>query len=218
MLSQNTAEYGYSLAYKLGCEHLAKVIDIKEQCLKSGAQYLKIDSKKAIIIEYLNQSYLISLLDTEISLLNSEEPVPIKDKILILHYLTLAIGTPLSDKLITYRELPEGFNYFSTFSQRAVKPILECFGREPQQLVNVAAKLGGHKANYGDAAVIIDAFSRVPVTLVLWRGDEEFPPEGNILFDSTISDYLSLEDITVLCETIARRLIKLPGGDNLGGN
>jgi len=43
--------------------------------------------------------------------------------------------------------------------------------------------------------------------LVLWRGDDELAPEGSILFDSTIPDYLSTEDITVLCETIAWRLV-----------
>ncbi|GAI34732.1 unnamed protein product, partial [marine sediment metagenome] len=45
-------------------------------------------------------------------------------------------------------------------------------------------------------------------TLVLWRGDEEFPPSGSIMFDATISDYLSAEDITVLCQTIAWKLVK----------
>jgi hypothetical protein len=56
--------------------------------------------------------------------------------------------------------------------------------------------------------VNINAFDRVPTTLVLWRGDEELAPNGNILFDSNISDYLSTEDITVLCETIVWKLVK----------
>ncbi len=62
--------------------------------------------------------------------------------------------------------------------------------------------------NYGDIAVTIPAFSRVPITLVLWRGDDEFPPNANILFDSTILDYLSAEDVNVLCQTIAWQLVK----------
>ncbi|GAJ11492.1 unnamed protein product, partial [marine sediment metagenome] len=73
---------------------------------------------------------------------------------------------------------------------------------------SVAEKLGGQKANYGDVSVTIDAFSYVPITLALWRGDEEFPPAGSILFDSTVADYLSAEDINVLCETISWKLVK----------
>jgi len=75
-------------------------------------------------------------------------------------------------------------------------------------LIDIAKLLGGQKAEYGDTAVTINAFRRVPITLVIWQGDEEFRPEASILFDSTITDYLTTEDIHVLCETIAWRLVK----------
>ena len=74
-------------------------------------------------------------------------------------------------------------------------------------LVDAAEKLGGHKADYGDTAVTINAFSHVPITIILWLGDDELAPQGNIVFDANISDYLPTEDITVLCETITWRLI-----------
>ena len=209
-------ESGYELAYRLTCEQLAKFDNIEQQCRKSGAQYQLIDSQKAIIIRYLNQPYLITLPDIEISLMSEEEKVPIRDKILILHYLTLAKGTPLSNKVITYKELPEGANYFPTFYERAIKPLANYFGNEPHRLLDMARILGGYEADYGDVAVTINAFSRVPITLVLWKGDDEFAPEGTIMFDSTISDYLVTEDIIVLCQTIAWKLVKLlkAGGDN----
>ena len=208
MSTQDAFKYGYELAYKLACEELARIADVEQQCLKSGARYLEIDSKKVIVIEYLNQSYLISSPGIEISLMNSDEPVPIRDKILMLHYFTLAKGVPLSNKLITYKELSGGLTYFPTFSKRAIKPLLDHFGREPERLIDAAEKLGGHKVDYGDVAVTINAFSYVPVTLVLWRGNREFVPEGSILFDNTVSDYLSTEDINVLCETISWKLVK----------
>lgn len=205
---QRNYEYGYKLAYELAGEKLAKVDGIEQQCLKSGARYLVIDSQQLIIVEYLNQSYQITLPDVEISLVDSGEEVPIRDKILILHYLTQAKGSPLANEVIAYKQLPEGSNYFPTFYKRAIKPLVDHFGGQPHRLIDTAGKLGGYKVDYGDVAVTISAFSRVPVTLVLWRGDEEFPPEGNILFDATVSDYLSTEDINVLCEIIAWKLVK----------
>jgi len=208
-LPTESAYRGFELAYGLACEQLANIDDIKEQCHKSGARYLEIDAAKAIIVEYLNRSYQVTLPDVAISLIDSPEEVPIKDKVLILHYLTLAKGTPITNKMISFKELPEGANYFPTFSNRTVRPLLDHFGQEPHRLVDAAQKLGGYKVDYGDVAVTIKAFSRVPITLVLWRGDEEFAPSGSIIFDATISDYLSTEDITVLCETIAWKLVKL---------
>ena len=208
VLKKNQPEYGYEYAYKLACEQLSDIDNIEQQCYKSGTQCQLTGPKRAIKIDYLNQSYEISLPDIEISLTESEEAIPLRDKILILHYLSQARGTPLTNKIISYKELPEGTNYFPTFHKRAIKPILNHFGRKPELLIDVAEKFGGHKIDYGNAAVTINAFPRVPVTFVLWQGDEELPPEGNILFDSTISDYLSVEDINVLCEIIAWRLVK----------
>ena len=164
-----------------------------------------------IIVEYLNRSYLVTLPDGEISLRDSEAEIPPKDKILILHYLTMAKGTPITNKLITYKQLPGGAGYFSAFSQRATGPILKRFGKEPELLVDAAKKLGGYKARYGDVSMTINAFPRVPITMVLWRGDDEFAPGGNILFDSSISDYLSTEDVAVLCETVIWKLVRSSG-------
>ncbi|MFC2031917.1 DUF3786 domain-containing protein [Chloroflexota bacterium] len=206
---QDKAEYGHELAYKLAREKLAKIDDIEQQCLKSGALYQVNGSQKAILVQYLNQSYQITFPDIETSLVDSEEKVSIRDKILILHYLARAKGTPNSNRIFTYKELPEGNIYFPTFYQRTVKPLLNYFGQEPSLLADIAQKLSARKADYGDVAVTINVFSRVPIVLVLWRGDSELAPEGNIMFDSNISDYLATEDITVLCENLVWRMVRL---------
>jgi hypothetical protein len=201
--------YGYESAYKLACEQLAKVKDIKQQCLNSGAQYLEVDAKQVIIVEYFNQSYQIVLPDVEVSLVRSQEEVSMRDKLLILHYFLQAKGTPIAGRAVTFKELPQGAVYFPVFAKRAIRPLLKHFGQEPEWLISVAEKLGGHKADGGDVAVTINAFCRVPINIIMWRGDDEFAPEGSILFDNTISDYLSGEDIVVLCETISWRLVRL---------
>ena len=206
--NQQNYEYGHKLAYKLAGAQLTKLDNIEEQCLKSGARYQVTDSQKTITLEYLNQSYQITLPDIDVLLTGSEERVPIREKILILHYFTRAKGTPLTNRAIAYKELPEGITYFPTFYKRAIKPLLDHFGQDPEPLTNAAQRLGGNRADYGDVAVTINAFKYVPITLVLWRGDKEFAPEGNILFDSTIPDYLATEDINVLCETISWKLVR----------
>ena len=208
VLNQRNLEYGYRQAIKLSSEQLAKVGDLEQYCLRSGARCQAVDSQKVIILEFLNRSYKVVLPQADITLIDSEEEIPLKEKVLVLHYLTSAKGTPAANRLITFREVPDGANYFPVFFKRAIKPLLDHFGREPERLIDAAEKLGGRKADYGDVAVTINAFSRVSVTLVLWRGDDEFAPDGSILFDASISDYLSSYAITELCETIAWRLIR----------
>jgi len=205
--NQRDYQYGYDLALKLASHKLAS-INIEEQCQNAGVELKISASRKIITLEYLNGFYQIILPEMDISLSGSQEPVQPRERLLMLHYLIQASGIPITDKKITYKELPDGASYSPTFYKRAIKPLVDNFSQEPDRLLDVATNLGGHRADDGDIAVTINAFSRVPLTLVLWLGDEELTPEGNILFDSTISSYLSAEDITVLCEIIAWRLVR----------
>jgi hypothetical protein len=197
----------HELAYQIARERLAGIRDIGQQCRKSGARHLP--EENAAVIVHLNRSYRISFPDGDVTFVDSDEAVPLRDKILILHYFIHARGTPLTGRIITYKELHDGINYYPTFFKRAVEPVINSFKDEPQKLPQIAAGLGGRTSDYGDTAVTIDAFPYVPLTIVLWRGDKEFPPEGNIMFDSTISDYLPTEDITIVCEMIAWKLVRL---------
>jgi len=210
---------GYDLepAYELAREQLAEIEDIEQLCLKSGARYLVTGSQKEIAIEYLNRLYRITMPNVEVLLADSREEVSIRDRVLILHYLLSAKGTPITNRLIAFKELSGGDNYFRTFSKRAIEPLVEHFGEQPHVLIDTAGKLGGHMVAYGDAAVTINAFSRVPVTIVLWQGDDEFPAQGDILFNAAISDYLSTYDVTVLCESITWKLIKFSRGRHASG-
>lgn len=204
-LSGSPWERGFELSYKFACEQLAKIGDIEEQCRKSGARYL---GPHEIVINYLNHPYHIMIRECRILLEDNGTEAPLRDKILMLHYFTGAKGTPTTGKSIAYKQLPGGISYFPAFSQRAIGPLVKNFGKSPELLRKAAAKLGGCDSAYGDLSVTINAFDRVPVTFVLWRGDEELSPNGNILFDANISDYLSTEDVTVLSETIIWKLVK----------
>ena len=119
-----------------------------------------------------------------------------------------ATGEPLGGHSIDFREVPDGGGfYWSAFVSRAKKPLLETFGQDLELYLKVAQSLGGEPQDLGDAAARFMAFPLVPVTHVLWRGDEEFPPEGNILFDATISQHLSTEDIAALAGASVYRLM-----------
>lgn len=205
---QKDYEYALNLAYEIACKKIADIDDIEQQCLRSDAQYQVINSQKEITLHYLNRRYRITFPGVEISQVDATGEVPLREKVLILHYFISAKGTPASKKIITFRELPAGTVYSPTFNKRTTIPLITYFSKDPRLLVEISKRLGGHKAEYGDAAVTINAFSRVPITIVLWQGDDELSAQGNILFDANITDYLSTEDVTVLCEIITWRLIR----------
>lgn len=201
----NTSEEGFELAYELATKKLIGM-NPEELCRRTGARLIDPDK---ISLNYLNRSYLIDISKGEIRLKDEQEEVSIKDRILILHYLTQAKGTPFTNKLITYAQLQGGKFYCPAFQQRTLQPILRYFGKNPEWLLEIGKKLGGEQAGYGDISVKIEPLPFVRILIVLWRGDDEVPPGGNILFDKNIKDYLTTEDVAVLTETLTWKLIRL---------
>ena len=125
---------------------------------------------------------------------------------LLAHYST-ANPVPLSGKLVKFKDLPGGYAYEGAFIKRAIQPIAEVFGGNPQELHRAAALLGGKPLNLGDASVEIIALKGIPLTVILW-GAEEYPASASILYDQSASNYLPTEDIAVLGELTTNRLIK----------
>ena len=211
---QNVREYANELAIDIARRKMAAFPDLAAQCEKAGAVYDA--AAAAAVLPYLGRTCRITLPDGEISFTDGDPTVSAKDAILILDYFTRAGGSCPTGNLITYQELPDGLNYVGVFATRTTRPLVANFGREPERFAAAAKQLGAVPADYGDVAVTFPAFPNVPLTYVFWKGDDEFPPEANILFDSTVSDYLSNDDIHNLCESIVWRVVRLSksGGDH----
>jgi len=173
----------------------------------SAAEYD--EGQRAFLLDFIGRPHIVRLPECEVHVLDSDQEVPIQEQGLILHYLNKADGTPPANEHITYREIPSGEFYYPAFVKRAEAPLVSVFGLDVQKLVPAAQKLGGAiVSGMGDAAVSIRGFPRVTLTLVLWEGDDEFEPAGKILFDKSISHYLSIEDVAVLSGMVVYRLMR----------
>ena len=132
----------------------------------------------------------------------SEGELPVFTQILILHYLANPTEILDTGTLISYKELPGGAIYIKPFTGRAIDPLVRTFGSSPDRLLEVATSLGGQSNGLGDVGVTFRVFPRIPVTLILWRADDEFPASGNILFDASAASILATEDYAVLASLV----------------
>jgi hypothetical protein len=98
--------------------------------------------------------------------------------------------------------------YEPKFIQRAVKPMVRCFGECPDRLIETASILGGCEAGIGSASATANVLPYLPVTFIIWEGDEEFSPEGNILFDQSAKSWFAAEDLAVLASLAAYELVE----------
>jgi len=174
---------------------------------RTGAQHFVEAAQEGLLVPYFGQARRITWPAVGVTPGNGQGEISLPEQILILHYLLNASGEPLTGRTIDFRQVPEGGFYWSAFVSRAKKPLLETFGHDLDLYVKVAAGLGGEPLPLGDAAARFMAFPRVLITHVLWRGDEEFPPEATILFDETIPRYLPTEDIAALSGASVYRLM-----------
>jgi hypothetical protein len=69
--------------------------------------------------------------------------------------------------------------------------------------------LGAVPVEIGDFGMDFPVFPRIRIQLVLWSGDEEFPPDATILFDESVQRILPAEDIAVMSGSLVYRLIGL---------
>ncbi len=170
--------------------------------------------KKMMVMNFLNKEITIMWPDLVLSFKDSNEELPIQNQILLLHYLDgVRTGSQLKGEWIAFQDVPDGRFYLDAFLKRAKDPLVKTFGHNPELMVEMATEaLGAEPYEYGDFSVVVKAFPLVPVALIIWRGDEEFPPEGNILFDRSISDILSAEDIAWLAGMIVYPLIGMAHG------
>jgi hypothetical protein len=202
----------YRAAVELGKEEL-KGKNPKRVAEQTGARFdLTDDNKAALILEFLHRDVSIAWEDLGISFKGTGEEVPIQQEILILHYLNGAAGAKVAGEWIAYQEVPDGKFYLDAFIRRAKIPLVEVFGRCPERLLPITQRVyGARPFDQGDHSVVVQAFPLVPVALILWEGDDEFPPDGNLLFDRSISHILSAEDIAWLAGMIIYPVMRMAG-------
>ncbi len=156
----------------------------------------------AISLNFLNRDITLSWPALEFSSTSSQEELPIQQQILLLHYLQGAWssgGAPITGEWISFQEVPDGKFYLDAFHRRAKNPMLRSFGDRPERLVKLAEEaFGATPLDQGDVSVVISPLPLVRLALIIWRGDDEFPPDGNILFDRNILKLLSAEDMAWL--------------------
>jgi len=193
MIKQDNLEVSFGRAL----EELAKK-DIQRQCQLAGADYKVIRAGKILIsLLLMDRVYQITYPEGEVTCRDNSQKVGLMKKAILLRYLNNAKEASGEEKLIGFNELPSGSFYNPAFSQSVVKPFTDFFGKVPQKLKWTAKRLGGREVPFGDVGVKIPFLPKVKISFIIWEGDDEFSPQGKILFNSHIASYLSTEGIVI---------------------
>lgn len=187
--------------------------DIDSVAEFSGALLDDNGGGRSLCIRFLNREVSVSWPEMEILRRDSGEAVPLQEQVLILHYLNGVCdsGTDRNTgEWISFQDLPDGRFYMEAFIKRAKQPLIKAFGPDPKGLAEAGARIyNATPMGFGDCSVLVRVLPMAAVVLVLWQGDDEFPADGNILFDKGIADIMSAEDIAFLAGLVVYPLIKI---------
>jgi hypothetical protein len=181
--------------------------DPKAICRRSEALYDA--ATGAYLLDFLQERYRISPRTRAFTLASSSaisKAPPIELQVILITYLLNAQEIPLLDKLVAGSSLKGGKCFFTGAHGFPLDPLVAKYGQDIKGFLDRGLSLGAQQVRYGDAALRFLALPRVPVVMVLWQGDEEFPTRLSVLFDASIEQHLPLDTIYALVGEICRRL------------
>lgn len=162
------------------------------------------------VLQSLGMDFLISLEERTIKGLGPDaEEVIGKFGYFLVHsvlwYLVGAKDIGLTGRLVRPSDVRGGHHFFRGTHELPLDRVAEKYTAGKEVFIRRGKKLGGGLLALGDASLELLPLPRVPVTLVLWLGDEEFPPGVDLFFDSTCQMHLPLDiiwSVAMLCTVV----------------
>ncbi|HOG46143.1 MAG TPA: DUF3786 domain-containing protein [Anaerolineae bacterium] len=181
-------------------------LDLHAVAARSGARVVRQGDGEGLELSYWGQELRLAWPSGEV--LSCARPLFPAAHLVVLHYLINADGAPLEDRWLAFRELPDGRVYDSAFRSRSCLPLAHAFGARPEAFAAAAQRLGGQRLTFGDVSFMFQVLPQVRVAVILYAGDDEFPADGNMLFDASLRHYLPIEDVAVLGGLVAAELLR----------
>jgi hypothetical protein len=174
----------------------------------SRCQYSKTSGQYTIT--FLNEQYTVNVKDKAI-LSFAEKPAGFIEQLCILSYLINAVDVPEAGKLVKGDSLAGGEFFFKGIHALDTPKLEECFGDCPDLLYDIAESFDAGRCEFGDASIKLYVFARLPLTIVIWQSDEEFPSRASILFDKTADKQLPLDAMGAVVNHTVKTLIMSAG-------
>jgi len=180
-----------------------------EVCRRTGATYSL--ERKGYILPVLNQRYLILPDEQKIFCLRGDlcEEEKLRDYfyLMVLLYLLEAKEGEPSSTWISEKEIKGGTTFFRGPHALRVEDLKTALGNAPEAFGRAGKRLGGRELLFGDKAFALMVFPKIPLAYILWKGDEEFPPQITVMFDSTIQKHFALDGIWCIVAEVSQRLL-----------
>lgn len=186
-----------------------KEADLVVLAARSGAKYKRLDEARGEVrLTLWGQGYLVTYPDFIAYEEENGEICSLWRQALFLHYLRTADGQPLADRWVSLREIEGGEFYHRASQGYSGDRVAKHFGNDVEAFRRAAERAGGERRDLGDAAYAFLPLPRVPLVVIYWKGDDEFSPTAQVLFDASAGHYLPVDLLSLLGSELCDRIIR----------
>ena len=122
-------------------------------------------------------------------------PLPVQT--FLLRYLLECKEAAWAGEWKTFREMPWGELYIKPYTGRVLTRAAYTFSFKLDAFRKAAEKMGATPVKHGDAGFLFDLIGGYRMQIMIWAGDEEFPPNAQILYSDNFAEGFAAEDRVV---------------------
>ncbi|RPI28331.1 MAG: DUF3786 domain-containing protein [Chloroflexota bacterium] len=126
----------------------------------------------------------------------------------LAYYFLTSDGEPEAGRWVSFADLPGGRFYARAYQGYSGDELVKAFQNDLEQFSSAAGRVGGQPLPLGDRAYAFRALPRVPLSVVYWQGDEDFPASAQVLFDASAGHHLPIDVCAILGGMLAGRLVR----------
>ena len=115
----------------------------------------------------------------------------------LLRYLLEAKAVPDDGQWKTFREMPWGELYIKPYTGRVLTRAAFTLGTRVAAFRTAAEKMGALPLTHGDAGFEFTLIGGYKMRILVWEGDEEFPPNAQVLYSGNFAQGFAAEDRVV---------------------
>ena len=115
----------------------------------------------------------------------------------LLRYLLESKAAPWGGTWKTFREMPWGEMYIKPYTGRVLTRAAFTFGTRVAAFRAAAEKMGAEKLPHGDAGYQFRLIGNYRMQIMVWEGDDEFPPNAQVIYSDNFAEGFAAEDRVV---------------------
>ena len=152
---------------------------------------------KEFTVRLLGRDFSIAHPDYAIRALDGGAIPPLPAQTFLLRYLLESKDVAWKGDWKTFREMPWGEMYIKPYTGRVLTRAAFTFGTRVAAFRAAAEKMGGLPLSNGDAGFQFDLVGGYRMRILVWEGDDEFPPNAQVLYSDNFAEGFAAEDRVV---------------------